>query len=222
MDKKTYNLMEQYMLNCMNDSAHDKDHIYRVLYNALDIAAYEKNVDHDVLITSCLLHDICRKDQIEDPSLCHAEEGSKKAYRFLIDNGFSEDFADKVRHCIKTHRFRKNDPPKSIEAKILFDADKLDVTGAIGIARTLIYKGTISDPLYTLNVDGTVSDGKNDKHPSFFQEYRFKLENIYSRFFTTRGYFLAKKRQKNAQAFYDSILSEVKSTYDNKDKLQIN
>jgi len=40
--------------------------------------------------------------------------------------GFSEDFAAHVRACIRTHRFRRNDPPASIEAKILFDADKLD------------------------------------------------------------------------------------------------
>ena len=63
MNKGTYHLFEKYMLTCMGDSAHDKDHIYRVLYNALNIARTEKNVDYDVLITSCLLHDIGRKEQ---------------------------------------------------------------------------------------------------------------------------------------------------------------
>lgn len=48
-----------------------------------------------------------------------------------------------------THRFRKNRPPESPEAKILFDADKLDVTGAMGVARTLVYQGTMAQPLYS-------------------------------------------------------------------------
>ena len=46
--------------SCMGDSAHDKEHIYRVLYSALDIAQGEAGVDYDVLIAACLLHDIAR------------------------------------------------------------------------------------------------------------------------------------------------------------------
>ena len=150
MDKETYNLIENYMLLCMEDSAHDKEHIYRVLYNSLEIAKTESNIDYDVLICSCLLHDIARKEQFENPSLCHAIAGAGKAYKFLASNGFGKDYAEKVKHCIQTHRFRSSNPPVSIEAKILFDADKLDVAGAIGIARTLVYKGIVSEPLYSV------------------------------------------------------------------------
>lgn len=56
------------MLSCMEDSAHDKEHIYHVLYNALEIAKTEMNIDYDVLIASCLLHDIGRKEQFENPA----------------------------------------------------------------------------------------------------------------------------------------------------------
>ena len=56
MTKKTYEQLEAYMKSCMQDSAHDMEHIYRVLYTALDIAEYEKDVDYDVLICACLLH----------------------------------------------------------------------------------------------------------------------------------------------------------------------
>ena len=148
MKKETYKMIEGYMLSCMTDSAHDPEHIYRVLYSALQIAKTEENVDHDVLIVACLLHDIGRKEQFEDPALCHAEVGAKKAYQYLLNNGFSDDFAQKVRHCIITHRFRKSRQPETLEAKILFDADKLDVTGAMGIARTLMYKADMQEPIY--------------------------------------------------------------------------
>ena len=176
MEKQTFTLLENYMRSCMKDGAHDQEHIYRVLYSALEIARTEDNVNLDVLIAACLLHDIGRKEQFENPQVCHATVGGEKAFHFLLENRFEEEFARQVKHCIQTHRFRKNIFPQSIEAKILFDADKLDAAGAIGIARTLIYMGIVTEPLYTLLPNGEVSDGANDTTPSFFQEYKFKLE----------------------------------------------
>ena len=148
MTKEMYLQIENYMLSCMEDSAHDKEHIYRVLYGALEIAKAEEHVDQDVLITACLLHDIGRKEQFADPTLCHAMVGADKAAAFLLAQGYGEEFAQKVHHCIQTHRFRKALQPQTIEAKILFDADKLDVTGAVGIARSLMYKSEVAEPLY--------------------------------------------------------------------------
>lgn len=215
MDKKRYTLLENYMFSCMEDSAHDKEHVYRVLYNAIDIAKYESNVDYDILISACLLHDIGRKEQFENPKLCHAMVGAEKAYHFLVQHGFEAEYAEKVKSCISTHRYRKNNLPQSIEAKILFDADKLDVTGAMGIARTLIYKGIVSEPLYNVDSDGNILDGTFDEKPSFFQEYKYKLEKIYSNFYTSRGIEIAGERQKAAIHFYEDLLREVRETYKN-------
>lgn len=214
MNRETYQILENYMLDCMGDSAHDKDHIYRVLYNAMDIAATEQNVDYDILICACLLHDIGRKEQYANPKMCHATVGSEKAYRFLIDHHFDNSLAEKVKQCIQTHRYRQNNPPQSLEAMILFDADKIDATGTLGIARTLLYKGVVSEPLYSLLPDGRVSDGTDDKMPSFFQEYKYKLEKLYSRFYTKRGNEIAKERQQTAVSFYNNMLREVSDSYD--------
>ena len=214
MDKSTYDLLEQYMISQMVDSAHDKEHIYRVLYNALRIAKMEQDVDYDVLIAACLLHDIGRKEQFENQELCHAMVGSDKAYHFLLEHGFDEQYAEKVKHCIQTHRYRKTNLPQSLESKILFDADKLDAAGAMGIARTLVYKGTVAEPLYSLLPDGMVSNGENDIVPSFFQEYKYKLEKIYSNFYTEEGNVIAKERQKAAIEFYNSLYEEVRVSYE--------
>lgn len=242
MTQNTYKLLESYMLSCMGDSAHDKEHVYRVLYMALEIAEAEKKsvkdsidvdstadkldteescqqIDFDVLIVSCLLHDIGRKEQFANPALCHAQVGAQKAYAFLMENGFAADFAEKVRDCVETHRYRKSNPPKSIEAKILFDADKLDVTGAIGIARTLVYKGRMEETLYSLDENGQVSNGEGDTIPSFFQEYKYKLENIYDHFYTAKGGELARERQMAAAAFYESVLQEARYSYLGKEML---
>ena len=110
--------------------------------------------------------------------------------------------------------YRKSNPPQSIEAKILFDADKLDAAGAMGIARTLIYKGTVSEPLYSLLENRMVSNGENDENPSFFQEYKYKLEKIYTNFYTEEGMKMALERQKSAIDFYDSLFGEVRTTYE--------
>ncbi|MBP3347830.1 MAG: HD domain-containing protein [Clostridia bacterium] len=213
MTEQTFQLLENYMLSQMTDSAHDKDHIYRVLYNAMLIAQNEADVASDVLITACLLHDVGRQEQFADPSLCHAVVGAQKAYDFLTSNGFDEGFSCHVRDCIRTHRFRKSSPPQTIEAKILFDADKLDVVGAMGIARTLLYKGNVTEPLYNLNPDGTVSNGENDDRPSFFHEYKFKLEKLYSNFYTQTGKALAAERQSAAVNYYNDLLREVTLPY---------
>lgn len=213
MNRETYSLLENYMLSCMDDSAHDREHVYRVLYHALEIAGTENGVDYDVLIAACLLHDIGRREQFENPALCHAAVGSKKAFAFLTAHGFDTVYAGRVRDCILTHRFRENNPPESLEAKILFDADKLDVSGAMGIARTLIYKGIVSEPLYSLLPDGTVSDGKGDAAPSFFQEYKYKLEHIYDHFYTKKAASLAKERRQAAVDYYDCLYREAASAY---------
>lgn len=209
MTKETYDLIENYMLSCMEDSAHDKEHVYRVLYNALEIAGSETALDYDVLITACLLHDIGRKEQFENPALCHAMVGGEKAYRFLTEHGFDSEFSGRVRHCIQTHRFRRSMQPESREAKILFDADKLDVTGALGIARTLMYKGNVAEPIYTRLPDGSISDGAQDTAPSFFHEYKVKLEKLYDNFYTDKGAQLAWERRQIAAAFYESLYREV-------------
>lgn len=207
---RDYEKIEAYMLECMRDSAHDREHIYRVLYTALDIAESEPATDYEILTAACLLHDIGRPEQFANPKLCHAEVGSKKAYNFLIGIGWMEERAAHVRDCVYTHRFRSGNPPQSIEAKILFDADKIDVSGAMGMARSLMYKGAVSEPLYTLNTDGTINDGSDTDEPSFFREYHFKLKNIYGKFFTKRGQEIALGRQKAAEDFYNALLAEIK------------
>lgn len=214
MNRETYQVVEAYMHTCMEDSAHDREHVYRVLHTALLIAREEENVDYDVLICACLLHDIGRKEQFADPKVCHAMAGGEKAFDFLTQNGFENTFAQRVRHCIEAHRFRTGNQPQSLEAKIVFDADKLDACGAMGVARTLMYAGQVSAPLYMLTPEGKVSDGNGENSPSFFREYTFKLEKLYDRFYTKRGRELAMARKEAAAAFYHALLREARESHD--------
>ena len=85
MTTADYKKIEAYMLECMQDSAHDREHVYRVLYTALFIAESEQAVDFDVLLAACLLHDIGRLEQNQNPALDHAEVGGEVAPVFAHD-----------------------------------------------------------------------------------------------------------------------------------------
>jgi len=215
MTRETYRLIEKHMLECMDphDYAHGAEHVYRVLHAALDIAAHEESVVADVLICACLLHDIARRAQAENPSVCHAAAGAEMAYAFLLSIGFDEAFANRVSDCIRAHRYRKGVACDSIEAKILFDSDKLDVVGAIGIARTLYYGALFSEPLYSRDEHGDLLDGtvRIGEH-SFLHEWNFKLKKVYDGFHTSRAAEIAAGRRQIAEAFYASLLTECRET----------
>lgn len=211
MTKETYDIIEEHMLKMMRDPVHDSLHIYRVLNYAMKIAESYNYVDRDVLIASCLLHDIGRQAGCENPNLSHAVEGSNLAYRFTKELGWEEEKCQHIKECIKTHSYRIEDRPISMEAKILFDADKLDVTGAVGIARTLMYKGEIGEPIYTMK-NGKVQDGSElDSPESFLKECQKKLLRIYDRFYTEEAAKIALERKKITEKFYDELLKEINS-----------
>jgi len=202
----------------MCDSAHDTQHVYRVRSYAMSIAAHEQGVDLEILEAACLLHDIGRAEQYADPRADHAIIGAIKARAWLEANGYEFEFAQAVADCICTHRFRSDTPPKSLEAKILFDADKLDACGAMGMARTLFYKAHVCLPLYMLDDSGAVLDGTADSEDTFFREYKFKLEKLYGRFYTWRGEELAQGRRKAAKNFYEALFREARECHEMRDK----
>jgi len=218
MLKSMYNAIREYMLECMKDSAHDSEHIFRVLYSALAIAeGISEKINYDVLIAACLLHDIGRKEQYADPKICHAEAGGKKAKAFLLKNNWDKEQAEHVNKCISTHRYRGDNNPESIEAKILFDADKLDAAGCLGIVRTLMYKGQVGDPIYTLTGDGICEGISKDDPESFYKEYNFKLKNLYSNFYTSAAKGMALERKEIAEAFFTGLCSQVHDNHSQQD-----
>jgi uncharacterized protein len=191
MKKEHLSEIVDYMESFAKDSAHDADHIHRVLNHALIVAKnYEVNMD--ILVAACLLHDIGRPAQFADPRQCHAKVGSEMAYNFLKKLGWQENDCAQVRHCVLTHRFRTNAQPETIEAKILFDADKLDVIGALGIARTLQYEGKMNAPL-----------------DEFIKEYDRKLSKLYDIFYTKEAKQTASSGKMLLEEFYCELITQL-------------
>jgi uncharacterized protein len=195
------------------DGCHDWTHIERVARLALTIGAKEK-ADLDVLEIAVLLHDIGRKEEVENKGLfCHAEEGSKMAKKILRDYDISKDDVENILHCIVTHRFRNSHVPETIEAKVLFDADKLDSIGAVGIARDFVFAGSAgSGNLYTGNEKRLAKLGKDlcyTKEDSAILEYEVKLKKVKDKIITKTGKKFAQERHDFMEEYFDRFWKEV-------------
>jgi len=119
------------------DSAHDFDHVLRVYNIAIKLAKNQK-VDLEVIKIAVLLHDIGMGKEIKNSSCDHAIQSAKLAKPFLIKLGLKTNRIQHILDCIREHRYRNNEQPKTLESKIVHDADKLDGIGAVGIARDFI------------------------------------------------------------------------------------
>lgn len=144
---KIKTIAEKELNNC---AAHDIDHVLRVYNLALTIAKEESGVDLEILQAAVLLHDIGGAKEANDPdgNIDHAVVGAEMAGSILIELGFSSEQISHIKDCILSHRYRNDNEPKTIEAKILFDADKLDGVGAIGIARGYAWVGKYKAKIY--------------------------------------------------------------------------
>lgn len=200
-------------------SAHNLDHVFRVYNLCLLISKYEEAVDLDILIPAALLHDMARVEESQDKTgeIDHAILGSEIAEGILKQLGYEEEKIEKIKHCIVTHRFRTGNEPKTIEGKILFDSDKLDVIGASGIARTFMLAGQFGQ---RLTLDGTLNDYlkgntvengrlKDVSKHSPFIEYEVKFKKIPDKLYTNKAREIGKERIKFMDEYFNTLKLEI-------------
>ncbi len=191
--------------------SHDWDHVKRVL-KLSEMIARKKKADIFIVRLSAILHDIAREEEDKsEGTICHAEVGSRMAYDFLLDLELDESRAYEISQCIKTHRYRNNHAPNSIEAKILYDADKLDSIGAIGIGRAFLFSGEIGAKLHNSNIDIDITKAYT-KEDTAYREYIVKLQHLSQKMFTDEGRRLAQGRHNFMVQFFERLQSEVEGT----------
>ncbi|AAV46140.1 metal-dependent phosphohydrolase [Haloarcula marismortui ATCC 43049] len=117
--------------------AHDQFHAKRVRDIALRLAGdCNGSVDRDVLAASAWLHDIGRPRERAGEIDDHDDWATAEAAQLLAAEGVKPDRIGRIKHCIQAHSIRTSSPePRTLEAKLLFDADKLDAAGARGLVR---------------------------------------------------------------------------------------
>jgi len=188
--------------------SHDWDHTERVYRLCLRIGRKER-ADLDVLKLAALLHDIGREQ--EDRSngrICHATRGAVLALKILSNNGIDEQRSARVVRCIETHRYRGRLAPDSLEGKILFDADKLDSIGAVGVGRAFLFAGEVGARLHDpkIEVRRTKPYTKED---TAYREFLVKLSGVKDRMFTAEGKRIARDRHKFMTGFFDRLNRET-------------
>lgn len=187
--------------------SHDWEHTLRVFRLCRRLGSKE-GVDMDVLLVAAYLHDIGRGFQdASNGAVCHAQKGVEIAIPIVSALLLTEKQKENIVHCVRSHRFRGNYAPQTIEAKVLFDADKLDAVGAVGIARAFLFAGEVGARLHSpkINVEEAAPYSKDD---TGYREYRVKLSKIRDRILTKSGRKLADERHDFMEQFFKRFIKE--------------
>ncbi len=193
------------------DPVHGFDHILRVLRMAEKLAAAE-GADMEIVRAAALLHDASGAETGGAGRAEHQNSGAAFAEQILKAEGWPPERIAAVQHCIRAHRFRGDEKPETLEAKVLFDADKLDVLGAWGVARTLGYDVVMKWPFFAEPSEEFLKTGTKapgETHSSY-HEWKFKLSKIKERMQTATGRRLAEARQKFLDDYFEQLAAEVR------------
>jgi uncharacterized protein len=180
------------------DPAHDWQHNLRVIALCERIGR-EEGADMTVLRLSALLHDIGRAEE-KRTGECHAEISAREAAVLLRDEGMDEGVIARIQSAILAHRYRKDRLPVTREEQILFDADKLDSIGAIGVARAFAYSGVIGQPIH--------SDDPDQHTPA--KEFEWKLSRLKDKLMTPAARRIAEERHRFMVQFFERWEQELR------------
>lgn len=188
--------------------SHGPDHSERVLATAVAIGL-RMQARLDILVPAALLHDIGRKEEsLSRGKICHAARGAELAEPLLAELGYSGEDRIAICHCIRSHRYRDEQVPATLEARILFDADKLDSIGAVGIGRAFLFAGQMGARLHNPDVDCTATLPYSLEDTAY-REFQVKMSRVKERMLTPVGKALAEKRHSFMQAFFDELTLET-------------
>jgi uncharacterized protein len=193
-----------------NDAVHDFDHVLRVLALAERIGQAE-GADMEIVRAAALLHDVARA-QADAAGLDHATVGAERAREILA--GQPPERIEAVAHAIAAHRFRADSAPETLEAQVLFDADKLDAIGAVGIARAFAYGGAHGQrlwvPIESVDAARWQEEGDDPDTHTPVHEFVVKLSQLKGRLFTPTGRAIAEERHAYMVGFFERLGAEVR------------
>jgi uncharacterized protein len=187
-------------------TGHDWYHVERVRRNALHICKEEKTGDSFVIEMAALLHDISDEKLNES-----AEKGKERLALFLHTITLPDETINHIIQIIESISFKggKKTELKSIEAKIVQDADRLDAIGAIGIARAFAYGGKKGQPIYDPNI--------NVREEMSLEEYRkgksSSIHHFYEKLLKLNDLLNTKAAQKLAESRHRMMVMFLEQFY---------
>jgi uncharacterized protein len=191
--------------------SHDIDHVRRVVALARHIARVE-GADEVLVACAAYLHDVERGHE-DSGGEDHAVAGSRRAREMLPGSGlFSSQEVELVASSIASHRFRSGPAPATVEARCLFDADKVDALGAVGVGRAYMMAGEQGQRLWSDPGVGAAPRHVNQIDHRMYspvEEYVVKLKHLPDRMMTAEGQRLAERRAAYMASFFEQLEAEV-------------
>ncbi len=192
-----------------SDGAHDLSHLERVWRNARFIHA-EEGGDLEMLAAAVLLHD-CVQVPKDSPMRPRAGAlAADKARSILETIGWRTPRIRLVAEAIESHNYSAGLTPRSLEGRILQDADRLDAIGLTGVARCFYTAGRMGSALYNREDPAAQNRALDDLHFAL-DHFPNKLLGLATRFQTNTGRRLARIRERRLRQFYDGMLAEIGS-----------
>ncbi len=193
------------------EAAHDFDHVLRVYHMAERLARAE-GADVEIVRAAALLHDARGAESGSGSGReAHHLASAEFAAEVLKAEGWEPARVRAVQHCIRAHRFRDDsEEPRTVEARVLFDADKLDAIGAIGAARAIAYASRRGQPWYAPPSPRFLQTGEREpgEPHSAYHEYLFKLRRLGERLYTETARGVARERLRYLEGFFARLIAE--------------
>ena len=196
------------------DEVHNFEHVLRVRAMAERIGKAE-GADLEIIEAAAYLHDSrgASPAQQGQERKEHHLTSAEFAGKVLAQRGWRPVRIEAVQHCIRAHRYRHDgERPETLEAKCLFDADKLDVLGAVGAARTIAYAVLAGQPVLSQPSQKFLQTGEKEpgEAHSSYHEYLFKLRKVKDQLYTSTGKAIAQERDAFLAEFYSRLLDEYR------------
>jgi uncharacterized protein len=190
-----------------SDAAHDEGHVRRVVANAKKLAEAE-GADLAVVLPAAWLHD-CVVIAKNSPQRSSASRlAADRAAALLRAAGYPAQHIPAIEHAIEAHSFSARVPPRTIEAKVVQDADRLEALGAVGIARTLITGGANGTPFYNPAEPFPVTRTADDR-TSIIDHFFTKLLTLAQTMQTAAGRAAAEQRAQFLKHYLSQLGSEI-------------
>jgi uncharacterized protein len=194
--------------------AHDFQHISRVYKNAELISKQEESVDLDIVLAAALLHDLVVYPKGSSKTINSADDSAEIAKKILLEyKNYPREKIEKVADAIRTHSYSKRLVPKTLEGKILQDADRLDAIGAIGIARTFSVGGSENRSLYNPTDAFCETERQLDDTQWTLDHIKKKLMILKNSMHTKTAKKIAEERTEFMELFLNQLRKEILPKY---------
>lgn len=191
------------------DGAHDIAHFRRVWKTARKLNQAEglpaKNI---VLLAAAYLHDIVSLPKNHPDRHLSSQLAAKEAAVILLELGFPFQHIDAVCHAIEAHSFSANLEAKTIEAKILQDADRMEALGAIGLARVFYTSGRMERDMFD-PYDPLAKHRQLDDQQFALDHFFVKLYKVADNMQTAAGKQMALQRREFLEQYVSQLLTEL-------------